>query len=80
MEYLFVPENKYNLLGESKILNSDGMINYLAELVKSYPIYSIEDGMAEDDWKGWSYMSKNISRITLMIGDDLFVTNKKRLL
>ena len=56
------------------------MSEYLIKLCKKFPIFSIEDGMSEDDWKGWSYMSKNISNKTLMIGDDLFVTNKKRLL
>ena len=76
----FYKNKKYFISSEKVSLSSTAMSEYLIKLCKKYPIFSIEDGMSEDDWKGWSYMSKNISRKTLMIGDDLFVTNKKRLL
>ena len=55
------------------------MIVYLEKLVNSYPIYSIEDGMSEDDWDGWTNITKNLGKKIQLVGDDLFVTNKKRL-
>ena len=76
----FYKNKKYFISSEKISLSSTAMSEYLIKLCKKFPIFSIEDGMSEDDWKGWSYMSKNISSKTLMIGDDLFVTNKKRLL
>ena len=76
----FYKNKKYFIASEKMSLSSTAMCEYLIKLCKKFPIFSIEDGMSEDDWKGWSYMSKNIPRKTLMIGDDLFVTNKKRLL
>ncbi|PPR49173.1 MAG: Enolase [Alphaproteobacteria bacterium MarineAlpha5_Bin5] len=75
----FYNDNKYNLKGEKKILSSDYMIKYLKELVDNYPIYSIEDGMAEDDWEGWANLTKELGNNTQLVGDDLFVTNIKRL-
>ena len=75
----FFNNNIYDLKGENLKLNSDEMINYLEKLVKSYPIYSIEDGMSEDDWEGWSNLTKVLGSKTQLVGDDLFVTNKKRL-
>jgi len=75
----FYNENYYNLKGEGKKLSSDQMINYLKDLVSTYPIYSIEDGMAEDDWDGWINLTKELGQNIQLVGDDLFVTNIKRL-
>ena len=55
------------------------MIQYLQKLVEAYPIYSIEDGMSEDDWEGWANLTKTFGSKIQLVGDDLFVTNKKRL-
>jgi len=55
------------------------MINYLKDLVSAYPIFSIEDGMAEDDWEGWVNLTKELGKNIQLVGDDLFVTNIKRL-
>jgi enolase len=55
------------------------MIRYLKDLISSYPIYSIEDGMSEDDWEGWKNLTKEIGNRTQLVGDDLFVTNIVRL-
>ena len=62
-----------------KIRNSEEQANYLAELASKYPIISIEDGMYEDDWKGWKYLTEKIGHKTQLVGDDLFVTNVERL-
>ena len=75
----FYKNNKYDLQGEKIILSSDEMIKYLEKLVNAYPIYSIEDGMSEDDWDGWSNLTSTIGKKVQLVGDDLFVTNKKRL-
>ncbi len=75
----FFNDNIYNLKGENLKLNSDQMILYLEKLVNSYPIFSIEDGMAEDDWSGWTNLTKSLGNKIQLVGDDLFVTNKKRL-
>ncbi len=75
----FFKDNIYNLKGENLKLNSNEMINYLEKLVKAYPIYSIEDGMSEDDWEGWTNLTKSLGDKIQLVGDDLFVTNKKRL-
>ncbi len=75
----FYKNNKYNLQGEKIILSSDEMIKYLEKLVNSYPIYSIEDGMSEDDWEGWTNLTTSLGDKVQLVGDDLFVTNKKRL-
>jgi len=72
-------ENKYHLKGEGKICTSDQMIDYLKDLINSYPIYSIEDGMSEDDWDGWKNLTNEIGETIQLVGDDLFVTNTKRL-
>ena len=55
------------------------MISYLSRLVSNYPIVSIEDGLAEDDWEGWSELNKELGNKVQLVGDDLFVTNTKRL-
>ena len=75
----FFKDNIYDLKGENLRLNSDQMITYLEKLVNSYPIYSIEDGMSEDDWHGWTNLTKILGQKIQLVGDDLFVTNKKRL-
>ncbi len=75
----FYKKGKYVLEGEGKTLSSDGMVKYLAGLVKNYPISSIEDGMAEDDWAGWKALTDELGSKVQLVGDDLFVTNPKRL-
>ena len=75
----FFQKGKYNLEGEGKTLDSPGMAAYLADLVKRYPIISIEDGMAEDDWEGWRMLTELVGSRCQLVGDDLFVTNTKRL-
>ena len=72
-------DGKYTLAGEGKVLTSAEMVDWWASLVDSYPIVSIEDGMAEDDWDGWSALTAAIGSKTQLVGDDLFVTNAKRL-
>ncbi|MEM8839141.1 MAG: phosphopyruvate hydratase [Pseudomonadota bacterium] len=69
----------YNLKGEGKTLDSAAMADYLADLVNRFPIYSIEDGMAEDDWEGWKLLTDLIGDRCQLVGDDLFVTNTARL-
>ena len=70
---------KYHMLAEGAPKTSTQMINYLAELVEKYPIVSIEDGLAEDDWKGWAALTKKLGDKVQLVGDDLFVTNVERL-
>lgn len=72
-------DGKYTLAGEGKVLTSAELVDWWASLVDSYPIVSIEDGMAEDDWDGWSALTAAIGSKTQLVGDDLFVTNAKRL-
>jgi len=75
----FYKDGRYDLTGEGKILDADGMVRYLEDLVGRYPIISIEDGMAEDDWDGWSALTSALGGRIQLVGDDLFVTNTKRL-
>jgi len=75
----FYSNGRYELAGEGKSLDSDGMASYLADLVSRYPIVSIEDGMAEDDWHGWAALTSELGHRCQLVGDDLFVTNQKRL-
>lgn len=75
----FYQDGKYVLAGENRTLNPDEMADYYTELVDSYPIVSIEDGMAEEDWEGWMQLSRKIGDRTQLVGDDLFVTNTSRL-
>ena len=75
----FYEGGKYLLSGEDATLDSAGMVDYLAELCEGYPIVSIEDGMAEDDWDGWRLLTERIGDKVQLVGDDLFVTNPKRL-
>ena len=75
----FYKDGKYVMTGEGKTLDSGGMVDYLADLANRYPIISIEDGMAEDDWDGWTALTKKIGDKVQLVGDDLFVTNPNRL-
>ncbi|HXF54111.1 MAG TPA: phosphopyruvate hydratase [Hyphomicrobiaceae bacterium] len=75
----FFEQGKYRMSGEGKTLDSLGMARYLADLVRRFPIVSIEDGMAEDDWQGWKLLSDEIGTSCQLVGDDLFVTNTERL-
>lgn len=70
---------KYNLKGEKRELTSEQMVNYWKKLVSEFPIISIEDGLAEEDWQGWEKLTKAIGDKVQLVGDDLFVTNKNRL-
>ena len=65
--------------GEGKTLGSDENARFLEDLVSRYPIISIEDGMAEDDWEGWKALTEAIGKKVQLVGDDLFVTNTERL-
>ncbi|TLD80241.1 phosphopyruvate hydratase [Helicobacter sp. MIT 05-5293] len=67
----------YHLAGEGKILDSAGMVEYYENLVAKYPIVSIEDGLSEDDWEGWKLLTQKLGDKIQLVGDDLFVTNKK---
>ncbi len=75
----FYKNYKYELKGEAKSLSSDEMVSYIQNLANNFPIYSIEDGMSEDDWDGWIELTKRIGSKVQLVGDDLFVTNIKRL-
>jgi len=75
----FYDGKHYNLKGEGKTLTSEQMVDYLADLAGNYPIISIEDGMSEDDWDGWVALNAKIGGTCQLVGDDLFVTNPKRL-
>jgi len=75
----FYEDGKYNLVGEGRVLTPEEMANYYVELCEKYPIISIEDGMAEEDWEGWKYLTEKLDKKVQLVGDDLFVTNTKRL-
>ncbi|MCA3507637.1 MAG: phosphopyruvate hydratase [Rhodobacter sp.] len=70
---------KYEMKGEGKSLSSAGNVDWLAGLAADYPIISIEDGMAEDDWDGWKLLTERLGKSVQLVGDDLFVTNPRRL-
>jgi enolase len=70
---------KYHLSGEGKVLDADEMVAWWTAIVDKYPIVSIEDGMAEDDWDGWGKLSSALASRIQLVGDDLFVTNARRL-
>ncbi|MBO7244157.1 MAG: phosphopyruvate hydratase [Alphaproteobacteria bacterium] len=72
-------DGKYHLEGEGKVLTSAELVKYYEELVNEFPVMSIEDGMAEDDWEGWDMLTKTLGSRIQLVGDDLFVTNTKRL-
>jgi enolase len=75
----FFKDGKYVMEGEGKTLDGQGMAAWLADLCKRYPIVSIEDGMAEDDWAGWKALTDSVGKTVQLVGDDLFVTNPTRL-
>ncbi len=75
----FYSKGKYHLKADNKKLSSEEMVEYYISLVNKYPIISIEDGLAEDDWKGWQLLTSKIGDKVQIVGDDLFVTNKLRL-
>ena len=75
----FYKNGVYDLEGEGRKLDSAGMVKYLEDLVARYPIVSIEDGLAEDDWAGWKHLTEVLGGRVQLVGDDLFVTNPKRL-
>ncbi len=75
----FYRDGAYHLEGEGRILDSSEMVEYWADLVERYPIVSIEDGMAEEDWDGWVALTKRLGSRVQLVGDDLFVTNSQRL-
>ena len=70
---------RYKLAGEKRELDVAGMVDYWAELAGRYPLVSLEDGMAEDDWEGWQLLTKRLGAKLQIVGDDLFVTNSARL-
>lgn len=72
-------DGKYHLEGEGVVKTAAEMVDYYAHLVEKYPVISIEDGMAEDDWEGWSLLTKRLGGKIQLVGDDLFVTNTERL-
>lgn len=72
-------DGKYHLQGNQKVLTSEEMIDFYAGLVERYPVLSIEDGLAEDDWPGWKKLTERLGDKVQLIGDDLFVTNTERL-
>ncbi|WP_312460297.1 phosphopyruvate hydratase [Proteiniclasticum sp.] len=75
----FFEDGMYNLKGEGRKLTPAEMVDYYAELVEKYPIISIEDGMAEEDWEGWKLITEKLGGKIQLVGDDLFVTNVERL-
>ncbi len=75
----FYRDGAYHLAGEGKTLDAAGLVAYWVDLVRRYPIVSIEDGMAEDDWEGWAQLTRELGGNVQLVGDDLFVTNPQRL-
>ena len=75
----FFKNGRYELEGEGKSLDQAGMVDYYAKLVDAFPIFSIEDGLAEDDFEGWRLITEKLGGKVQLVGDDLFVTNPKRL-
>ena len=75
----FFQDNRYNLAREGISFSTEEMVDYYVEWAKSYPIISIEDGMAEDDWEGWQLLTQKLGSQVQLVGDDLYVTNVNRL-
>ena len=75
----FYDDGFYKLVGEGKTYDAAGMITYYQDLCARYPLVSIEDGLAEDDWQGWTALTETLGSSIQLVGDDLFVTNPKRL-
>jgi len=76
----FYKDGKYVLAGEGKTLSAEEMVEFYEDLIKKYPIVSLEDGMAEEDWEGWKILTEKLGNKIQLVGDDVFVTNKKLLL
>jgi enolase len=72
-------DGRYHLQGEGRVLDADALIELYADLCRRYPIVSIEDGLAEDDWEGWSTLTRRLGDRLQLVGDDIFVTNPERL-
>jgi enolase len=72
-------DGRYHLEGEGRVLDAEELCGYWEELCDRYPIVSIEDGMAEDDWEGWELLTKRLGERVQLVGDDVFVTNVERL-
>ena len=75
----FYRDGAYRLIGEGKTLDASGLVAFEADLVRRYPIVSIEDGMAEDDWQGWELLAAEVGSTVQLVGDDVFVTKSRRL-
>ena len=75
----FFKDGHYHLTGEGKVLDGAGMVRYLEDLCRRYPIVSIEDGCAEDDWDAWKLLTDTMGKTVQIVGDDLLVTNPERL-
>jgi enolase len=75
----FYEAGRYHLAGEKRSLSSEQMVDYYAALVDKYPIVSLEDGLAEDDWEGWALLTRRLGQRLQLVGDDLFVTNTEYL-
>ena len=75
----FFRDGQYHLEGEGRVLSSEALVGYYEELCRDFPIVSIEDGMAEDDWEGWTMLNRRLGKTVQLVGDDLFVTNTERL-
>ena len=75
----FYEDGKYNMKGEGKVFTNAELVGYYEELANEFPIVSLEDGMAEDDWEGWKMLTERLGGKIQLVGDDLFVTNTKRL-
>ena len=75
----FFKDGRYKLEGEGKSFDAEGMVGYLEALARRYPIVSIEDGCAEDDWAGWALLTERLGKRVQLVGDDIFVTNPERL-
>ena len=78
-EFYDSEKDNYNLTGEGVVRTADEMVDYYEMLCEKYPVISIEDGLAEDDWKGWKILTERLGNKIQLVGDDLFVTNTKRL-
>jgi enolase len=75
----FYKDGKYHLAAENKAYTSDELIDYYENLINKYPIASLEDGLAENDWDGWVVMNKRLGKRVQIVGDDIFVTNPERI-
>lgn len=78
-EFYDSEKDNYNLTGEGVVRTADEMVDYYEMLCEKYPVISIEDGLAEDDWEGWKILTERLGNKIQLVGDDLFVTNTKRL-